>query len=86
MAKDIFDIEKYWLQIEALDYKVSANTQAAMMTRLTRLLRLATRWLLRHQEGVMGFAEVQKLFAGQINAVRMMYPQKLPPDAHRVVR
>ena len=86
MAKDIFDIEKYWLQIEALDYKVSANTQAAMMTRLTRLLRLATRWLLRHQEGVMGFAEVQKLFAGQINAVRMMYPQKLPLDAHRVVR
>jgi glutamate dehydrogenase len=86
MAKDIFDIEKYWLQIEALDYKVSANTQAAMMTRLTRLLRRATRWLLRHQEGVMGFAEVQKLFAGQINAVRMMYPQKLPPDAHRVVR
>jgi glutamate dehydrogenase len=84
MAKDIFDIEKYWLQIEALDYKVSANTQAAMMTRLTRLLRRATRWLLRHQEGVMGFAEVQKLFAGQINAVRMMYPQKLPPDAQEL--
>ena len=84
MAKDIFGIEKYWLQIEALDYKVSANTQAAMMTRLTRLLRLATRWLLRHQEGVMGFAEVQKLFAGQINAVRMMYPQKLPPDAQEL--
>ena len=84
MAKDIFDIEKYWLQIEALDYKVSANTQAAMMTGLTRLLRRATRWLLRHQEGVMGFAEVQKLFAGQIKAVRMMYPQKLPPDAQEL--
>ena len=41
MAKDIFDIEKYWLQVEALDYKVSSDTQAVMMTRLTCLLRRA---------------------------------------------
>jgi len=80
MAKDIFDIEKYWLQIEALDYKVSADTQATMMTRLTRLLRRATRWLLRHQETVMDFAEAQKLFAEQIKSIRKMFPQKLPPD------
>ena len=80
MAKDIFDIEKYWLQIEALDYKIPSNTQAVMMTRLTRLLRRATRWLLRHQEGVMDFAEAQRLFAGQIMAIRKMFPQKLPPD------
>ena len=32
----------------------------------------------------MGFAEVQKLFAGKIKAVRMMYPQKLPPDAQEM--
>lgn len=80
MAKDIFDIEKYWLQIEALDYKVSAETQALMMTRLTRLLRRATRWLLRHQDNVMGFAEAQSMFTGQIKAIRKMFPQKLPPD------
>lgn len=80
MAKDIFDIENYWLQIEALDYKVSADTQAVMMTRLTRLLRRATRWLLRHQDNVMGFVEAQKMFTGQIEAIRKMFPQKLPPD------
>jgi len=80
MAKDIFDIEKYWLLIEALDYKVSADTQAVMMTRLTRLLRRATRWLLRHQDSELGFAEAQSLFTGKIKAVRKMFPQKLPPD------
>ena len=80
MAKDIFDIEKYWLQIEALDYKVTADTQAVMMTRLTRLLRRATRWLLRHQDNERGFAQMQSAFAGQIKAVRKMLPQKLPPD------
>lgn len=80
MAKDIFDIEKYWLQIEALDYEVSANAQAIMMTRLTRLLRRATRWLLRHQDKLMGFTETKVFFAKQIDAVRKMFPQKLPPD------
>jgi len=80
MAKDIFNIEKCWLQIPALDYKVSADTLAVMKTRLTCLLRRAARWLLRHQEDVMGLAEAQKLFAGQIKAIRKMYQQKLPPD------
>lgn len=80
VAKEIFDIENYWLQIESLDYMVSADTQAVMMTRLTRLLRRATRWLLRHQDDGLGFIEAQTKFSRQIDAVRKMFPQKLPPD------
>ncbi|GJM14516.1 MAG: hypothetical protein DHS20C12_29190 [Pseudohongiella sp.] len=80
MAKDVFGIEKYWLQIEDLDYKVSADTQALMMTRLTRLLRRATRWLLRHQDAGLGFKEAQAMFTKQIESIRKMFPQKLPPD------
>tara|TARA_B110000858_G_scaffold194792_2_gene249891 strand:- start:19421 stop:24289 length:4869 start_codon:yes stop_codon:yes gene_type:complete len=80
VAKEIFDIENYWLQIEGLDYKVLADTQALMMTRLTRLLRRATRWLLRHQDDGLGFAEAQAKFTKQIEAIRKMFPQKLPPD------
>lgn len=80
LAKDIFAIESYWLQIEALDYKVSADTQALMMTRLTRLLRRAARWLLRHQENVMGFDEAHATFTKQVGTIRNMFPQKLPPD------
>ena len=50
-----------------------------MKARLTRLLRRTARWLLRHQEDVIGFAEAQKLFAGLIKAICKMYQQKLPP-------
>ena len=80
IAKDIFNIEKYWGQVEDLDYKVTSDAQAVMMTRLTRLLRRATRWLLRHQESVMDFAEAQDTFANEVEKVRDMFPQKLPPD------
>lgn len=80
IAKDVFNIERYWQQIERLDYKVSADTQALMMTRLTRLLRRATRWLLRHQDDVMDFAQAHDLFASNIETIRKMLPNKLPPD------
>lgn len=80
IAKDVFNIEKYWQQIERLDYAVSADAQALMMTRLTRLLRRATRWLLRHQDEVMDFAQAHDLFARNIDSIRKMLPKKLPPD------
>jgi len=80
MAKDIFKIEKYWIQIEALDYKISAATQAAMMTRLTRLLRRATRWSLRHQDPSASFVQVTETYPKKIDAIRKMYPRKLPLD------
>ncbi|MEX0962570.1 MAG: NAD-glutamate dehydrogenase [Pseudohongiellaceae bacterium] len=80
IAKDIFGIEQYWQQIEALDYKVSADAQALMMTRLTRLLRRATRWLLRHQDEVMGFWQAHDFFSKKIEEIRKMFPDKLPPD------
>lgn len=80
MANDIFSIEKYWQQIEDLDYKIGSKAQAVMMTRLTRLLRRATRWLLRHQGTLMSFAEAQDKFADQVEKVRKMFPKKLPPD------
>ena len=79
-AIDIFAIEKYWQHIESLDYKVTADTQAVMMTRLTRLLRRATRWLLRHEDAGMSFTEAKNSSLRHSNAYGRMFPQKLPPD------
>ena len=79
-AIDIFAIEKYWQHIESLDYMVSADTQAVMMTRLTRLLRRATRWLLRHEDAGMSFTEAKNRFFAPIVTLRRMFPRKLPPD------
>jgi glutamate dehydrogenase len=48
-ARDLFDIESYWQQIEALDYSIDSNTQYAMFAQLIRLVRRSTRWLLRER-------------------------------------
>ncbi|MBL4869332.1 MAG: NAD-glutamate dehydrogenase, partial [Robiginitomaculum sp.] len=80
IARDVFQIPKYWSQIEALDYKISASTQDIMMTRLTRLLRRATRWLLRNKSIKLEFESANKMFLSDIEAVRKMLPAKLPAD------
>ena len=47
IARDIFGMENYWRQIEQLDYQLDAALQQRMMLEILRLLRRATRWLLR---------------------------------------
>src|SRR5690606_12589393 len=47
-ARDIFELERWWKLIEALDYRVSADEQLEMMRMLIRLMRRATRWVLRN--------------------------------------
>ncbi|KIH84254.1 NAD-glutamate dehydrogenase [Pseudomonas batumici] len=47
IVRDIFHLPHWFRQIEALDYKVSAETQLALMDELMRLGRRATRWFLR---------------------------------------
>ena len=82
-AIDIFAIEKYWQHIESLDYKVTADTQAVMMTRLTRLLRrVRLAGCCAIERRGMAFAEAQNVFVAprEIIAIRKMFPQKLPPD------
>lgn len=49
LARDIFDIENLWSQIEQLDYKVETNIQIAMMHELQHLMRRATRWFVRNR-------------------------------------
>ncbi|MBV6753669.1 NAD-glutamate dehydrogenase [Pseudomonas chlororaphis] len=47
IVRDIFHLPHWFRQIEALDYKVSAETQLELMDELMRLGRRATRWFLR---------------------------------------
>ncbi len=47
IVRDIFHLPHWFRQIEALDYKVSAEIQLSLMDELMRLGRRATRWFLR---------------------------------------
>jgi len=49
IARTIFNIDKIWRDIQALDNKVSAEKQIEMMMLYIRLIRRTTRWFLRSQ-------------------------------------
>ncbi|RTE67387.1 NAD-glutamate dehydrogenase [Amphritea opalescens] len=48
VAREVFNIEAQWQQIESLDNQVPAELQVAMMKDLIQLLARGTQWLLRH--------------------------------------
>lgn len=47
-ARDIYDLPSIWRQIEQLDYQVDSQTQQEMMIVIMRVVRHATRWILKH--------------------------------------
>lgn len=49
VVRDIFHLPHWFRQIEALDYRVSAELQLHLMEELMRLGRRATRWFLRNR-------------------------------------
>jgi NAD-specific glutamate dehydrogenase len=49
MTRDLFDFMEVWQEVEALDHRVSTETQAAMQLSLMRLGRRSSRWLLRNR-------------------------------------
>ena len=80
IAKDIFQVEKTWSQIESLDYKIGADIQAEMMSQLIRLVRRVTRWLLRNRRSELCFETEVTFFIQKMSQMRRMLPGKLPPD------
>ncbi len=47
VAREVFEMRSFWSAVEALDNKVAADTQLAMLIEGRRLVERATRWLVR---------------------------------------
>jgi glutamate dehydrogenase len=47
LAREIFDLEPLWDQIDALDFKVTSQLQLDLLTQLTAIAQRASRWMLR---------------------------------------
>jgi glutamate dehydrogenase len=47
LAREIFDLEPLWDQIDALDYRVSTALQLDLLSQLTAIAQRASRWILR---------------------------------------
>ncbi|MCH8263982.1 MAG: NAD-glutamate dehydrogenase [Proteobacteria bacterium] len=81
VAMEIFGIQSYWRQIEALDYKTPTLIQSEMMLKLARLMRQVTRWLLRNRRGSLDFQRTIKEFAVELVNARDLLAKKLPPQS-----
>jgi len=60
-AREVFEMRTLWSQIEALDNKVPAQVQYAMVDETSRLLRHLTYWLLLHRQNLSIEAAVSEL-------------------------
>lgn len=47
LAREVFDLEPLWDQIDALDYKVDAKLQLDLLAKLNAIAQRASRWMLR---------------------------------------
>lgn len=62
-ARDIFDMQTHWSAIEALDSRIDNNLQLQLFSDITRLVRRASRWLLRNRRSIIDPAvEVERFF------------------------
>jgi len=80
IARDVFQVQQYWREIEELDYKIATATQAEMISRLIRLIRRVTRWLLRNRRSNLTLTDEVRFFTSRVSQFRRMLPAKLPPD------
>ncbi|HSX85035.1 MAG TPA: NAD-glutamate dehydrogenase [Cellvibrio sp.] len=50
-ARNIFQLDSYWRELEQLDYHIPAALQIELMIKMMRRVRRATRWFLRNRRG-----------------------------------
>ncbi|MGO2415688.1 MAG: NAD-glutamate dehydrogenase domain-containing protein, partial [Cobetia crustatorum] len=80
VARDSFNLEALWVQIEALDHQVPAELQYRMMSDLMRLMRRSTRWFLR-QRSAMSVKECIGHFAPRLAQLSESIGERLKGEA-----
>jgi glutamate dehydrogenase len=63
VAREVFDLRGLWGEIEALDNRIAAEVQLAMLLEGRKLVERATRWLVRNQPRPLDIAAAISYFA-----------------------
>lgn len=77
IARDVFDLEKWWIEIETLDHKVPSALQLKMMSELMSLMRRACRWLIRNRRSELNVVENMERFKTGIRKISVSLPNFL---------
>jgi glutamate dehydrogenase len=63
VAREVFEMRRFWEQVEALDNVADAQIQIAMLLEGRKLVERASRWLVRNRRGPIDIAATIELFA-----------------------
>jgi glutamate dehydrogenase len=77
IARDVFNLDKWWCAIESLDYEVSSELQMEMMSELMSLMRRACRWLIRNRRSELNVADNMERFKKGIEKISKSLPDFL---------
>ncbi len=66
-ARDIFSMHDLWATVEALDYRVNSELQLNMMARLSRMVRRASRTLIKNNRMGLNIETLVKRYQGSIS-------------------
>jgi glutamate dehydrogenase len=82
LAREIFDLEPLWDQIDALDYRVDAKLQLDLLTQLTAIAQRASRWMLRIRAQNTDLPTLISQYQPAARELRAHLADWLPPVAH----
>ena len=77
LVRDVFDLDALWLEIDALDNKVSAQLQYEMLVEVGRLLVRGALWFLRRRRERLPIGRVLDIFRPALEKLRGQVPKIL---------
>lgn len=84
IARDVFDLDRIWAQIESLDYRISSDLQYSMMAEMMSLMRRACRWLIRNRRSELNVTGNMERFKSGIAKIGKALPNYLTGASQQV--
>jgi glutamate dehydrogenase len=75
VARDVFDLRPIWRDIEALDLKISTDTQSDMAYRLEMLVERMTTWFFNHARRPLDIADTIERYAPGVRELMDHLPE-----------
>ena len=85
VARDAYRLTPIWREIEALDGKIAAATQAAMLTEINRLLERVIAWILRWVPKPFDMNQTIMRLRNGVEALDTILQQALPDDLTEIL-
>jgi glutamate dehydrogenase len=82
LAREIFDLEALWDQIDALDYQVEASLQLDLLSKLMAIAQRASRWMLRVRTQSTDLPTLIERYQPAARELRAHLADWLPAPAH----